>query len=211
MERKKRLGEMLIEQDKLTEANLLKALNRQKTHRMRLGEILLEMKLITEDDLLSALSIQLSVPFVQDVKEITLNKGLLSQIPLYSMKANRFIPLRYDDDGNLLVLCNDFYNSNIMETCLKVYKKKPSLMLAKNSAIQTLINEYAREKDRAESLARIKGSITTNIHIYDLNAKDESNTVTEVNYILLNAYNRAIGSGCPTCDGKIIYSPKNVK
>lgn len=194
METKQRLGDMLVSQGIISESDLIKALEYQKIHRLRLGEVLVEWNLITEDDLLSMLSVQLGIQYIRDSDEISVTKKdvkeVISQTPLHILKFNQYIPIGYDKSKNLLVLCNDINNANIEQQCRKIYKAEPVYMLAKNAVILSLLSEYERDKDREESLSRIKGGITATVHIYDLNAKDESPTVTEVNYILLNAHRK---------------------
>jgi hypothetical protein len=61
----KRLGEILIENNELTEADLQKALafQRETKSRTPIGEILVEMKIITLDTLIKYLEIQLRQRF----------------------------------------------------------------------------------------------------------------------------------------------------
>lgn len=55
---RKRIGEILIEQGVITEAQLLKALEKQEVEKKKLGIILLEMGLIERDALIQALALQ---------------------------------------------------------------------------------------------------------------------------------------------------------
>lgn len=148
------------------------------------------MGLITEDKLLDVLSKQLGLPLVteNEIKKLKINKDILLRIPLYSMKANIFMPLYFDRKNTLYVMCNDAYNNTIVELCIKIYKSTPKLVLAKKSLIMDKLAEFEREKDRTESRQRISNVITTSVHIYGLNANETVPAVKEVNYILLNAY-----------------------
>jgi len=58
-----RIGEILIKQGLLTEAQLLEAMNVQKSQKGRLGEVLIKLGMIKEEDLAAALGAQLMLPF----------------------------------------------------------------------------------------------------------------------------------------------------
>lgn len=58
---RKKLGDLLIENGKITFDQLKEALERQKTSGKRLGEILIDSGVITEEDIISTLEIQLGI------------------------------------------------------------------------------------------------------------------------------------------------------
>ena len=62
MNRRKRLGDMLIELNYITENDLKEALKIQRETGGKVGEVLVDKGFITEDDLLQALEIQLGTP-----------------------------------------------------------------------------------------------------------------------------------------------------
>jgi len=57
-----KLGEILLQQNLLTESQLAEAINLQKKERGRLGEILIKMGILTEEDIVAALGTQLKIP-----------------------------------------------------------------------------------------------------------------------------------------------------
>ena len=59
--KKKKLGDMLIELNYITDNDLQEALKIQKNTGGKIGEILVDKGFITEDDLLQALEIQLGI------------------------------------------------------------------------------------------------------------------------------------------------------
>ncbi|MEG2138639.1 MAG: type II secretion system protein GspE, partial [Oscillospiraceae bacterium] len=60
----KRLGDLLVSVGLITQDDLMRALDLQKTTKLRLGQVLTEYKFITETQLLDALRMQLGVEFV---------------------------------------------------------------------------------------------------------------------------------------------------
>ncbi len=61
---KKRLGDILIDCNLITEEQLKQALTFQRDRGMKLGEALSEMGLVTEDDIIWALGNQLNISFI---------------------------------------------------------------------------------------------------------------------------------------------------
>ena len=61
---KKRLGDILIDCNLITEDQLKEALSFQREHGLKLGEALSQMGLVTEDDIIWALGNQLNISFV---------------------------------------------------------------------------------------------------------------------------------------------------
>ena len=59
-----RLGDLLVEQKYISQAQLEEALTAQKSSGRKLGTILIENGYIKENDMLEALSGQLKVPFI---------------------------------------------------------------------------------------------------------------------------------------------------
>lgn len=77
---KKRIGELLIESGKITQTDLDKALEKQKSSSKKIGEILVEMGLVQEDDLIVNLAIQFQVPFIK-IENYQISKDILGIIP----------------------------------------------------------------------------------------------------------------------------------
>lgn len=82
-----KIGEILLKQGLLTQNELVKAIDAQKTRKGRLGEVLLALGLITEEDLVSALARQLSIP------QVTHASGFLA--PHRDMKLDKIVPLDF--------------------------------------------------------------------------------------------------------------------
>lgn len=58
---KKRLGDLLIDCNFITDEQLSQALSYQKQRGLKLGEALIEMELVTEDDIIWAIGNQLNI------------------------------------------------------------------------------------------------------------------------------------------------------
>ncbi|MDD5308246.1 MAG: hypothetical protein PHU25_13065 [Deltaproteobacteria bacterium] len=109
-ERPKRLGDLLIEAQVLTEESLESALALQKERQVRLGTILLQEGFITESHLVEALSRQLSIPWV-NLWNITVPDEVLQLVPVNVAEEFFLIPIYVRRSGGgeqaLYVAMND--------------------------------------------------------------------------------------------------------
>ncbi len=108
MNRRKRLGDMLIELNYITEGDLEEALKIQKQTGDKIGEILINKGFITDDDLLQALEVQLGTPRVY-LDMITIDKEAVKVIPEALSKKYNVLAIQFIE-GKLLVLMNDPLN-----------------------------------------------------------------------------------------------------
>ena len=70
-QQRKRLGEILVEQNMILPEQIDEALDKQRQTGRRLGQVLIDMGLITHDELTMVLSSQMGIPHVW------LRKGLV--------------------------------------------------------------------------------------------------------------------------------------
>lgn len=108
MNRRKRLGDMLIELNYITENDLQEALKIQKETGNKIGEVLIERGFITEDDLLQALEIQLGIQRIY-LDMITVDRKAVKIISESLAKKYNVFPVEFIE-GKLLVLMNDPLN-----------------------------------------------------------------------------------------------------
>lgn len=96
---RKRIGEMLIEAGKLTNEDLSKALDIQKTSNKKIGEILVDQGLVIEDDLIINLALQYQVPYIK-LENYEITPDILNVIPKGLAKKYNCLPL--DRIGDLI-------------------------------------------------------------------------------------------------------------
>jgi|GEM_PF-522867 len=100
-ENRKRLGEILLEEDLLTREQLNKALGQQERLGGRLGTHLINLGYITGQDLLASLGQQARVPAI-DVSRYAFNPEILKLIPANVAKKFQVIPI--SKMGNVLTV-----------------------------------------------------------------------------------------------------------
>ena len=99
---KKRLGDILIDCNLITEDQLKEALSFQREHGLKLGEALSQMGLVTEDDIIWALGNQLNISFVHLSPDIV-NPEITKLIASDFAREYRLIPLY--KAGNEISVC----------------------------------------------------------------------------------------------------------
>jgi MSHA biogenesis protein MshE len=96
--KKIRLGELLIEQKVITEAQLNQALTEQKKTGRKLGRVLTDLGIVQEQQLNEALARHLQIPFV-DLKQLTLDQAIVRLLPEALARRFRALVLQSDARG----------------------------------------------------------------------------------------------------------------
>lgn len=158
MNRRKRLGDMLIELNYITENDLQEALKIQKETGNKIGEVLIERGFITEDDLLQALEIQLGIQRIY-LDMITVDRKAVKIISESLAKKYNVFPVQFIE-GKLLVLMNDPLNiiaeddvrialcgkAEIAQAISKYYSEDYMKKTAEEFRNQEKINEVLEEE-----------------------------------------------------------------
>ncbi|MDA3899281.1 MAG: type II secretion system ATPase GspE [Spirochaetes bacterium] len=88
---KKKIGEILIANNQISETELISALEVQITQSIRIGEILIKKGVITDEALYSALSEQYGIPY--DARpEFNDKQGILENVAIANLKRNKIAP-----------------------------------------------------------------------------------------------------------------------
>ncbi|MCO4322485.1 GspE/PulE family protein [Aliidiomarina quisquiliarum] len=93
-----RLGDLLVHESIITEAQLTEALTAQRSSGRKLGNALVELGFISEQKLLEFLSQQLNVPLV-DIRELRLDPNVVRLLPEVQARRHRALVLKADADS----------------------------------------------------------------------------------------------------------------
>jgi len=113
VEHKRRLGEILVGSDYLSESALEKALASQPIG-LRLGEHLLQLGVISEEDLYDALSLQQSLPAGR-LDPQAINKNVARALPRHLVRDWRVLPFRIAS-GNMYLASPEVPNDELNRT-----------------------------------------------------------------------------------------------
>ncbi len=142
---KKRLPDMLLEQDLITQAQLQECLNIQRTTGKSLQAALVERGYLSEEDLVVCLSEQLGIPHIR-VNHYAIPKEVLAEVPESLARQYQMLPVSVTGDVLTLAMANPL---NIMALddlkMLTSYEIEPVVAVA--SELATAIERhYGGEK-----------------------------------------------------------------
>ena len=96
-EGRKQLGDLLIEQSKITKEQLDEALERQRTTGEPIGQLLVEAGRISETELLKVLAEQLGLEFVE-LSDYKIDLSAVTMLPQNVARKNLVLPVAFDDN-----------------------------------------------------------------------------------------------------------------
>lgn len=139
-EKKKRLGDLLIDSGKLKEADLATALKLQATTGKRLGQILVEKRLVTEDDILTILEMQMAIPRIH-LDFTPIEESAVYRISEALAKKHTIIPIKVR--GNKITLVtSDPFNILAVEDVKIATGLDTELVMDSSDSINEAIKRY---------------------------------------------------------------------
>ena len=103
---RKKMGEMLIEQEIISQQDLNKALLKQKGQDKPLGQILEEMNLVQEEDIAKTLASQFNFPYVKKIARFKFPPKTLAMINGNLALKRLIFPLKLDNKILYLAMAN---------------------------------------------------------------------------------------------------------
>ena len=183
---KRRLGDLLVDCDKLTGDQLRTALAKQAMTGKRLGEILIESKYVTEEDIITTLEMQLGIKRV-NLEFIDIDTDIINKVPETLCKKHHIIPLQADEYNICIVtadpldlLADEDINIVTGLTVLKVLDTKTSIDGAIAKYYRT---QYAKEVARNLELENLENKEEEKLE----NLEDDAPIIKFVNTIIQNA------------------------
>ncbi|MFO8057228.1 MAG: hypothetical protein R6V10_08045 [bacterium] len=161
MEKKKKLGEILLEAGVVNREQLKEALEDQKRYGGKLGTILLDRRFISEKDFFKALTRQLKIPAF-DFSRSTIPESVIKLVPLELAEKYSVFPVAVKNtpQGKVLVVAMaDPTNVEIQDEIRFTigYKIEPALAL--ENTIRYVIREYYYQQNAQGSYRmRAEGS-----------------------------------------------------
>lgn len=139
-----RLGDFLVELGYLREPDLKQALGIQaeSKNKQRLGEILVDRGFIEERRFLEALSYQLGYPLIE-LTFVSIDRTLLSVIPLAVCRELEIVPVRREDSFVLLAL-SDPLDQKSHDCARRFLGDKARFAIASKESIRTTLNALER-------------------------------------------------------------------
>ena len=139
----KRIGEILLELEFITEAQLNDALQEQKIGYEFLGRILIKQGSITEANLMEALSVQFNIPMV-DTSNQHIDMVLVKSFSSSLILDHKCFPLYKDEDKITVAIVNPLNAVAISKLEEEARPRRLSLVLTSQTQMQALINDYRK-------------------------------------------------------------------
>lgn len=149
--RKRRLGDILIEKGLITEQDLNKALNIQNSSGEKLGEILLKMGVIKEEDLYSALAEIYNVPYV-NLEDVAIDSNVVKLVPEYICRRYKVLPLKMDGDRIVVAMSNPVNIYALDDIRILTGKEVDPVLAPESQILQALDKIYTVQKGIEETL-----------------------------------------------------------
>lgn len=149
--KKVRLGDLLVQNDVITEHQLMTALREQKNTGRKLGKTLIELGYVDEDNLLNILSRQLDVPFVQ-LRHYQFRNELVKKLPEAMARRFRSIVLA-EQSGELLVGMADPLDIFAYDELVRILKQPIKQAVVRESELLSTLDLVYRRTDEIASLA----------------------------------------------------------
>jgi len=149
--KKLRLGDLLVQNDVITEEQLQTALREQKNSGRKLGKTLVDLGYVDEDTILNMLSRQLNLPFVQ-LRHFRFNEKLVRRLP--EAMARRFRALVLEEqNGELLVGMADPLDIFAYDELVRVLKQPIRQAVVRESELLSTLDLVYRRTEEIASLA----------------------------------------------------------
>jgi hypothetical protein len=115
--KRKRLGDVLVDEGLATEETIISALQEQQQSGRLLSDILLEMRHVGEQEIAHAIVDHYQVPYI-DLKNYTIHKDLIQEFPPAFLHRARIVPLdRYGKQ--ICVACQEIPGKDVVDELKK--------------------------------------------------------------------------------------------
>src|SRR4030066_2543237 len=104
-DRFKKIGELLVSANLITQEQLNKALNKKKESKKKLGEVLVELEFASEEDIAKVLALQLGLRFI-DLSSVSIDPEAIQLVPEKLCRENNFIPISISKDALFAVFAD---------------------------------------------------------------------------------------------------------
>ncbi|NQU26798.1 MAG: Flp pilus assembly complex ATPase component TadA, partial [Candidatus Marinimicrobia bacterium] len=154
-QKRKRIGELLVDAGAITEEELQQGLNQQKLTGLPLGTTVVKMGLLTEHNLVTTLSQQLDIPYLF-LENYLFDQETVKLIPEDYARHNRVIPL-FLIEKTLTIGISDPSNIDIFDDLARITKMEiePTLC-AESEILEALDEQYGTSKPMDDVLQKIR-------------------------------------------------------
>jgi len=149
--KKIRLGDLLVQQNIISEDQLMSALAQQKSSGRKLGKTLIEMKFVEESQLLTLLAEQLKIPFI-NLETYDLRPEIVQRLP--EVQARRFRVILLEERANSFLLgMSDPTDIYAVDDLQQILGKELDIAVVREAELLTAIETIYRRTQEIQDLA----------------------------------------------------------
>ncbi len=149
---KKRLGDLLVDEEIISQDQLMSALAEQKQTGRKLGTVLIETGVITEEQLLRFLAQQLNMPFL-DISNFQIEERLASELSEVHARRLRVIILESSDDHVMLGMSDPADLAAIEQLSGLLSPKRLEIVAVRESQVLSAFDVLYRRTKEIEQFA----------------------------------------------------------
>ncbi len=148
---RKRIGDVLIDANIITQEQLMSALEEQRKTGKRLGQVLVELKFTDETEIAEAMSQQMKIPLAK-IREAKLAPEIIELLPENIVRKNNVIPFELDENNpNILrIAMADPLDIIAVDDISIITNMQIDIMVATPSDIAYAIEKYYGNEQSAK-------------------------------------------------------------
>jgi len=147
----KQLGEILLEEGLVDEAQLMHALDVQIERGSSLGRVLVELGILSEEDLVRALAQQVGLEYV-DLDERTVDRAAVALLPAALCRRYTLLPIEFRGD-HVVVALSDPGNVMALDDVRSYARMQVTPVVAAHDNLVRAIDRYVRADHEIDELA----------------------------------------------------------
>lgn len=144
-----RIGEYLVKNAGLSQRDLDEVLREQRESSRKVGEILVEKNLLKPEDVAKALSIQLGIPYVEDLKPNDIDPKVVEGLTIQYCREHKLLPIFRTPNTPARVAVSDPFNYEPLDALRLVFGTDIELVLTTPAKLDEAVN---RVFERSENL-----------------------------------------------------------
>lgn len=189
---KKRLGDMLVEEGKISMQQLEQALRRQRAQGKRLGELLIDEGLVAEEEIIAVLEKQLGIKRIK-LDDINIDRKAIKSIPETLAVKHNLIPIGFSANKILIAMWDPLNIFAIDDIRIASGFEVQSYIATKKEIISTIERYYSDQQVQkaAEELSKEKLEDAKQNELEDdqieFNDVKNAPVVKMVDYLIKNA------------------------
>ncbi|MCE9685919.1 Flp pilus assembly complex ATPase component TadA [Shewanella sp. AS16] len=181
---KMRLGDLLVQEQIIGEAQLQAALTEQRSTGKKLGRTLIDMAALTEDQLLKFLSQQLNLPYL-DISRRSIAPEIVNLLPEVQARRYRALVVEAQEDGVLVAMSDPADLQALDNLEILLAPRKLAIAVAPE---QQLLQAFDHLYRRTEQIAQIAGKLEEEYaadEIFDLAGLTQGDSDNETTVVKL--------------------------